>query len=132
LRSASSYRKRIVRGVKALATQMKHIVQDNWQQRTNPVVTNDVIRQLYGDNCTFLIDTFPIRVRRPNKRKWRLALYQGKYKVHRFDLPDSQCPFTHTTSLCSLSQHCVVKIQLGCNHAGLPIILSGLYFNIIR
>src|SRR4051812_46282820 len=37
-------------------------------------------QDFYGPDVMSIVDTYPVRVRRPKGRAWRRALYQGKYK----------------------------------------------------
>jgi hypothetical protein len=94
---SNSYCKLFAR-MQYLASRMLSVLDYCWDRRKqfpNPVVN------IFGDDCFGCVDTFPIYVRRPKKRAWRRALYNGKYKSH------------------------VVKVQIIGGFAGVPLFLSG-------
>lgn len=100
-RSCGSYRRTLRKRIVWLGKVMKKGVVDQiWENFEDYAVTNKIIQKLYGAACKLQIDTMPIRCNRPKNKKWRLAMYSGKYKAT------------------------VLKVEVCCNHAGLPVYYS--------
>ena len=82
-----------------LGNAMTILMREAWDARraedTGP------LDNFFGSGIIGYVDSFPIYVRRPSKRQWQSALYQGKYHAW------------------------VVKIQGVCNVRGRPIFCSG-------
>jgi len=66
-----------------LASKMEPILPQLWAQIRDlyPEPGSDAFK-LFGPNCGFIVDSFPIRICRPRSRLLRRATYNGKYKHH--------------------------------------------------
>jgi len=69
----------IRRATTALAAALADIVPSNWNQRDS---FDKPAADFYGPDVKSLVDTYPVRCRRPKNRAYQAALYQGKYKTH--------------------------------------------------
>jgi hypothetical protein len=91
------------RAVFVLYEQLRHLIEDAWLERKNGP---NPVTDYFGPNIRGMIDSYPIRVRRPKNRVLQRALYQGKYKC------------------------CVLKFQLMARFDGLPIFVSGPHIGV--
>ena len=85
-----------------LATKLTPIMQAKWSERmqVNPLA------KLFGNGCVGIVDTFPVRVRRPKDSSWQSAMYNGKYGTH------------------------VVKFQIIVDHFGVPMYVTGPHIGV--
>lgn len=90
----------LYRRIKYLASQMKDIIPHEWNTRHTTTRNHD-IDLFFGRSCLGAIDSFPIRICRPKSSVWRRGTYNGKYKTF------------------------VTKVQVICNHEGVPVWMSG-------
>ena len=81
------------RATTALAGALANIVPSNWERRDS---FDKPAADFYGTDVKEIVDTYPVRCRRPKKRAVQAALYQGKYKTHvvKVSLRENSC-FRH-------------------------------------
>ncbi len=91
---------RIHRTAEYLAPRMRY-VHGAWTRRHHP---SNHLPHAFGAHVVAVLDSFPIMVQRPKDPLLQQVLYQGKYHGH------------------------CVKVQLACNHSGVPIWLHGPSF----
>lgn len=88
----------IKRKIQYLGAQMASFLPDLWSQREKfyPPEDSDVAR-IFGPKCFFVVDVFPVRIRRPKDSKMQRATYHGKYR------------------------HNVLKISMAVSMSGVPL-----------
>jgi len=103
-----SFFNRLWRHIRGLAKFMKPAVDAVWRDRQHIVgaLPPADVELLFGDDSEGIVDTYPIRVRRPKLRSWRKSTRQGKYKDY------------------------ILKVQVVSNFAGVPILVTGPHIGV--
>jgi hypothetical protein len=103
LRSLRNLQRSLWRRIRALAASLEAVLDAGWQLRRT---YDNPVSDIFGNDCTGAIDTFPVRCQRPKDPVMQRFLYNGKYGCH------------------------VAKVQMTVTHWGRPIFVSGPHLGV--